>query len=150
MTERQALSSADREAIRDLRVRFADAANRRQFDQFASLFSAAGRWSIPDMQAHFEGREAIRGGIEHMLGLWELFLQFTHDGPIDTDGETVTGRSYVQEMGRFVTGGSQFNSSRYDDVYVREDDAWKFDSRTYHFLYVDDTPLPGRVVPPPR
>ncbi|HYW30910.1 MAG TPA: nuclear transport factor 2 family protein [Gemmatimonas sp.] len=149
MSDRPELSLADREAIRDLRARFADLANRRQFDGFSALFSESGRWAIPDMQAQFEGRVAIRGGIEHMLGLWELFVQFVHDGPIDADGETVTGHSYVQELGRFVTGGSQYNCAVYDDVYEREDGVWKFASRTYHFLYVDETPLPGRVIPHP-
>jgi len=149
MSDHAALTSADREAIRDLRIRFADAANRRQFDQFASLFTESGRWAIPDMQAHFEGRPAIRGGIAHMLGLWELFIQFSHDGPIDVDGHVVAGRSYVQEIGRFVAGGSQFNCSVYDDRYEREDGMWKFASRTYHFLYVDETPLAGRVIPYP-
>lgn len=149
MSGLQSTSSADREAIRDLRVRFSDAANRRQFDEFADLFSESGSWSIPDMQARFDGRAAIRAGIEHMLGLWEFFIQYAHDGPIDVTGDRATGRSYVQEMGRFVAGSSQFNCSVYDDQYVRENGAWRFASRTYHFLYVDETVLAGRAIPHP-
>lgn len=143
------LSPADREAIRELRLRFTDAANRRHFDAFAELFAESGRWAVPDMHVQFDGRPAIRTGIEHMLGLWELFIQFAHDGPIFGAEQGAAGRSYVQEVGRFVAGGSQSNCSFYDDEYVREDGAWKFASRTYHFVYVDETPLPGRVIPRP-
>lgn len=143
------LTAADRDAIRDLRVRFTDAANRRQFDDFAALFADTGRWAVPDMGVQFDGRPAIRAGIEHMLGLWEVFIQFAHDGPIEATTDGATGRSYVQELGRFVAGGSQTNCAFYDDVYVRGDGVWTFASRTYHFLYVDESPLPGRVVPQP-
>lgn len=144
------LSLDDREAIRDLRARFSDAANLRQHDAFAALFAADGVWAVPDMQVRFEGRVAIRAGIEHMLGLWTGFVQLSHEGPITATADGATGRTYVEELGSFQRGGSQHNYSVYDDRYVREQGEWRFAQREYHFLYVDETPLPGRLVALPE
>jgi ketosteroid isomerase-like protein len=143
------LSTDDREALRALRGAFADAANLRDLDRFAALFADGASWSIPDMQAKFDGRPAIRAGIEHMLGLWEFFIQTTHDGVVDGDGDRAWGRAYVSEIGRFLTGGSQLNYAVYDDRFVRTAEGWRFASRTYRFLYVDESALGGRSLPVP-
>jgi ketosteroid isomerase-like protein len=144
-----ALTTQDRIEITALRGSFADAANRRDHDQFAALFTDDGAWEIPDMQAAFSGRVAIRDGIERMLGMWEVFVQTTHDGTMDGAGARATGRAYINEIGRFRAGGSQLNYALYDDIYARTEAGWRFERRTYHFLYVDETPLQGRAVPYP-
>ena len=107
------LTIEDRLAIQDLRARFSDAANLRQFDAFAALFAADGAWEVPDMHAAFHGRRAVRTGIESMLDQWSLFVQMPHDGPIDmveaaTDGTVVraSGRAYVHEIGTLRSGGA--------------------------------------------
>jgi len=102
--------------IRALRGSFAVAANRRNFDQFAAIFAGDGIWHIPDMHAEFRGRAVVRGGIEHMLGLWEVFVQTTHDGVVEGDAIHATGRAYISEIGRFRAGGSQLNDAVYQDV----------------------------------
>lgn len=143
------LSPDDREALRALRGAFADAANLRHFDRFAALFADGATWDIPDMKARFDGRPAIRAGIERMLGLWEFFVQTTHEGIIEGDGDRAWGRAYVSEIGRFHAGGSQLNYAVYDDRFVRTAEGWRFASRTYRFLYVDETALAGRALPIP-
>jgi ketosteroid isomerase-like protein len=157
LSRQAGLSLEDRDAIRDLRARFSDSANLRQFDVFAALFAADGVWEVPDMQAAFHGRSAVRTGIEAMLEQWSLFVQMPHDGPIDVaeaaaDGAVIraSGRTYVHEMGILRAGGSQRNDSIYEDAYAREDGAWRFARRTYHFLYVDESALAGHGVPLPR
>ncbi len=144
------LSPDDREALRALRGAFADAANLRDVERFTALFADAATWDIPDMHARFEGRAAIRAGIERMLGLWEFFVQLTHDGIVDGDGDVAWGRAYVTEIGRFRAGGSQRNHAVYDDRFVRTAVGWQFASRTYRFLYVDESPLAGRALPVPE
>ncbi len=143
------LTTDDREALRALRGAFADAANLRDYDRFAALFAEGAVWDIPDMKARFDGPAAIRAGIERMLGLWEFFVQTTHDGVLDGDGDEAYGRAYVSEIGRFHEGGSQLNYAVYDDRFVRTPLGWRFASRSYHFLYVDESPLAGRALPVP-
>ena len=137
-------------AIAQLRGRFADAAMRQDHDGFAALFAEDATWAVPDMGVSFSGRPAIREGVEHMLGLWEFFIQTVHPGTVlvGEDPDLATDRSYVSELGRFRAGGSQLNYAVHQDSYRRTDDGWRFAGREYRFLYVDETRLAGRASPP--
>lgn len=66
-------------------------------------------------------------------------------GPAGDDPDRATGRSYVSELGRFRDGGSQLNYAVYHDNYRRTGSGRRFASREYRFVYVDETPLPGRA-----
>jgi hypothetical protein len=70
-------------------------------------------------------------------------VQNTHPGVIELDGDTATGRTYIEEFGRFRDGGSHLNYAVYHDKYRRTPDGWKFAERVYELMYVDTTPLTG-------
>ncbi|MGH3042273.1 MAG: nuclear transport factor 2 family protein [Gaiellaceae bacterium] len=93
------------------------------------------------INAEATSREEIRAGIERMQGLWDYFVQTTHPGTIQLDGDTALGRAYVSELmhGR---GSSQLNYAVYHDRYQRTPDGWKFTERVY-VRYLDTTPLAG-------
>ena len=144
------LAADDVVAIEQLRGTFADAAMRQDYDGFAALFTDDATWAVPDMGVSCAGRPDIRGGVDHMLGLWEFFIQTVHPGNV-TAGEVpdrATGRSYVSELGRFRDGGSQLNYAAYHDTYRRTGDGWRFASREYRSLYVDEVPFPVAATGP--
>ena len=89
------------------------------------------------------GREEIRAGIERMQGQWEYFVQTTHPGATQADGDTASGRAYIQELGRLRDGRSVLNYAIYHDRYQRTEDGWKFTERVYEVRYLDTTPLAG-------
>jgi ketosteroid isomerase-like protein len=134
---------ADRVEIEALRGEFTDAGMMRDYDRFAALFAPDGVWRIPDANVDFGSREEIRAGIERLQGLWEYFVQNTHPGTIQVDGDTAIGRAYVAEFGRFRDGSSHQNYSIYHDRYQRTSDGWRFAERVYEVRYIDDTPLAG-------
>lgn len=134
---------ADRVEIEALRGEFTDAGMTRDHDRFASLFTPDGAWRMPHIDVQFVGRADIRAGIERLQGLWDYFVQNTHPGTIQLDGDTATGRTYVAEFGRFHDGGSRLNYSLYHDRYERTPDGWKFAERVYEVRYHDTTPLTG-------
>ena len=70
-------------------------------------------------------------------------MQTTHPGTIQLDGDTASGRAYIQELGRFRDGNSHLNYAVYHDRYQRTGDGWKFTERVYDVRYVDTTPLAG-------
>src|SRR4029453_12254964 len=130
--------------IEALRGESTDAAMMRDWDRFASLFTPDGAWRIPDVGVEFEGREAIRAGIARLQdNLWEFFVQNTHPGTIQVDGDTATGRAYIEEFGRFSDGRSHWNYSLYHHHYQRTPDGWKVTERVFEVRYFDDTPLTG-------
>jgi hypothetical protein len=113
------------------------------YDRVASLFTQDGAVRIPDINAEAVSREEIRAGIERLQGLWDYFVQTTHPGTIQLDGDTASGRAYIAELGRFRDGRSELNYAVYHDRYQRTGDGWKFTERVYEVRYLDTTPLAG-------
>ncbi len=140
MSDLQAI--ADRVEIEALRGEVTDAVLMHDYDRFAALFTEDAVCRIPDV-AELAGREEIRAGIERLQGLWDYFVQTTHPGTIRLDGDTASGRAYVNEFGHLRDGSSHLNYAIYHDRYRRTPDGWKFTERVYEIRYVDDTPLAG-------
>src|SRR5258706_12115944 len=141
MSDLQAI--ADRVEIEALRGEFTDAAMMRDRARLASLFTYDGALRMPNIPAELVGREEIRAGGERLQALWEFFVQTTHPGTIQLDGDTATGRAYIQELTRARDGRQGLNYAIYHDRYQRTGDGWKFTERVYEVRYLDTTPLAG-------
>ena len=111
--------------IEALRGEFTDAAMMRDRARLAALFTPDGALRMPNIPVELTGREEIRAGGERLQGQWEFFVQTTHPGTIVLDGDTATGRAYIQ------------------DRYQRTGEGWKFTERVYEVRYLDTTPLAG-------
>jgi hypothetical protein len=81
-------ATADRVEIEAVRGEFTDAVMMGDYDRVASLFTQDGAVRIPEINAEAVSREEIRAGIERLQGLWDCFVQTTHPGTIQLDGET--------------------------------------------------------------
>jgi ketosteroid isomerase-like protein len=141
MTDFQAI--ADRVEIEALRGEFTDAAMMRDRARLASLFTEDGVLRMPDVPIEMNGREEIRTGGERLQAQWDFFVQNTHPGVIRIDGDTATGRAYMQEIARMQSGFQGLNYAIYHDRYRRTDEGWKFSERVYEIRYFDTTPLTG-------
>jgi uncharacterized protein (TIGR02246 family) len=143
MTDLQTI--ADRAEIAALPGEFTDARMMGDWDRFASLFAEDGAWRMPHIDVELEGRQEIRAAIERLDGLWDYFVQNAHPGAIRLDGDTATGRAYIEEFGRLRDGTTNRNYSLYHDTYRRTPDGWKFAERRYEVRYLDTTPLTGEA-----
>ena len=147
MSDLQAI--ADRVEIEALRGEFADAALMGDYDRFASLFTPDGAWRMPHIPVQLVGRADIRAWAERAQeGVWEYFVQTTHPGAIQLDGDTATGRAYIFELMHGRDGSSQLHHSLYHDRYQRTPEGWKFSDRLYEIKYLDTTPLAGSAPHP--
>jgi ketosteroid isomerase-like protein len=138
---------ADRVEIEALRGEFTDAAMMRDRARLASLFTEDGVLRMPIISVELVGPEEIRVGGERLQAQHEFFVQTTHPGTIRLDGDTATGRAYIQEIGRAVDGRQELNFAIYHDRYRRTADGWKFTERVYEIRYLDTTPLAGSAPP---
>jgi len=141
MSDLQAI--ADRVEIEALRGEFTDALMMGDGDRLASLFTHDGVLRMPNIPAEFSSREEIRAGRERLQTQWDCFVQTTHPGTIQLDGDTAIGRAYIQELARTRDGWSGLNYAIYHDRYQRTGDGWKFTERLYEVRYLDTTPLAG-------
>jgi SnoaL-like domain len=78
-----------------------------------------------------------------MQGVLDYFVQTTHPGTIELEGDTASGRAYISELMHGRDGSSHLNYAVYHDQYQRTPDGWKFTERLYEIRYVDTTPLAG-------
>jgi len=117
MSDFQAI--ADRVEIEALRGEFTDAAMMRDYDRVASLFTPDGALRMPDVPVELAGREEIRAWGDRVPAVVEYLVQTTHPGTIRLDGNTASGRAYMQELIRLRDGGSHQNYAIYHDRYQR-------------------------------
>jgi ketosteroid isomerase-like protein len=141
MTDFQVI--ADRVEIEALRGEAADAVMMRDYDRAASLFTPDAVVRMPNVPVELIGREQIHAWGERVPTFVDYFVQTTHPGTIELDGDTASGRTYLSELIRLRDGSSQLNYAIYHDRYQRTADGWKFAERVYEVRYLDTTPLAG-------
>jgi ketosteroid isomerase-like protein len=145
MTDLQAI--ADRVEIEALQGEFSDAAMMRDYDRAATLFAPDGVLRMPNIPAELVGRDQIRAWGTRVPKFVEFLVQTTHPGVIELDGDTASGRAYMQELIRTRVGRSELNFAIYHDRYQRTGDGWKFTERVYDVRYRDTSPLAGSAGP---
>jgi ketosteroid isomerase-like protein len=145
MTDLQAI--ADRVEIEALRSEFTDAVMMRDRGRLAALFIPDGVLRMPNVPVELAGQDEIRAGGERLQDQWEFFVQNTHPGTIQLDGDTATGRAYIHELVRLRDGRQELNYAIYHDRYQRTGDGWKFTERVYEVRYLDPSPLAGSAPP---
>lgn len=117
-----------REAIGGLVHRYADAVVRRDQEQWASTWSNDAKWHLgPAMSV--EGRDAIVGLWVKAMGGFAAVVQTVNNGEVHVDGDTATGRWYINEHFCRADGLTGILLAYYDDTYVKVDGNWLFASR---------------------
>lgn len=126
----------DRLAIRELLDSYADAVIRNDAEDWGATWAEDGVWSMPDYPEFPEtrGRAAIvamwKGAMEHYPG-----VVFTAGpGSIVVEGERATVRSYTSEV-YDQNGATKRDRGRYDDICVKRDGRWLFQSRTFKNIH---------------
>ena len=143
----------DRAAIAELVVRFDDAVNRRDAEEFGKLWAEDAIWEIGDpMPMRVEGRERIVENWTEMVGGTEWLFRGSFAGVINVDGDSATGRWPCIETGTFKAQGDApakgyDNRAMYEDRYIRTPDGWRFQHRRYLYLWLSNEKLPGNAVP---
>ena len=134
---------ADRVEIEALRGEFTDAAMMRDYGRLAALFTPDGALRILGTDVDLASRDQIRAWGERVPEFVDYLVQTTHPGVIRLDGDTASGRAYIQELIRLRDGSSELNYANYHDRYRHTPDGWKFTERVYEVRYHDATPLTG-------
>lgn len=122
----------DELAIGQLRARYCHLLDDRQWDAFIDLFTEDG---VFEGLARVQGRESLmRFFSQDVPRVAEAFWHFCTNGTIEIDGDVATGRISMEYIS--VTGGvSYVSAGHYDDVCVRENGVWKFQSRRITFYF---------------
>jgi hypothetical protein len=133
----------DRIEIEALRGEFTDAAMMNDHKRLGSLFTLDGAVRIPDAAIEAVGPAQIQAMGERRKSMVACFVQNTHPGIIEVDGDTASGRAYIYELFQLNDGSAHVNYAIYHDRYVRTLEGWKFAERVFEIRYLDSTPLTG-------
>ena len=119
---------ADKEAIRDLARRYAHHVWQLEVDALVDLFAEDGEMDT-SLEEPIRGRPALREAFQRLVDDDEADLQpFVHNHVIELDGDRARGTAYI-DLRSVREGRSMLGSGYYRDRYVRQGDAWKFQSR---------------------
>ena len=137
----------DELSIRNLVARYSDAVNQRDLVAFRQLWTSDAVWEIgAPLQASAHGVDEIVALLRRLLQAEKYFMQMTHSGVIEVNGDRATARFVERERGR---GESTYYDSLavYEDVLVREAEGWRFAKRYYQYRFLDQSPFGGEAFP---
>ncbi len=121
--EKQVREMADREAIRELPLRYCDCVWRKDAAGIADLYTEDGSFDFGLDSGRFEGRQAIHDYFAKTLESARP-LPFIHNHVFDIDGDRAHGRCYVE-----IKLGGDSSVGHFEDDYACVDGQWKFRSR---------------------
>jgi SnoaL-like domain len=124
------LAKSEREKIAELVHRYADAVVHRNGDLWGSTWAPDARWVLGPGR-DVSGREAIVTLWNKAIGNFSAVVQNVLNGEvtIDLDAGTASGRWYIMEHFRKLSGEPGILLAFYDDTYVRLEGEWLFASR---------------------
>ena len=138
--------------IRNLAAQFSDAVNYNDPDAFSALWAADSVWEIGEPYvSRANGRAEIVALLRRLRQSWAFFVQLTHSGVIEFQTANVaTARWSVREVARSPDRTQSYdNLAIYEDCLKNAEGVWRFVSRSYHYIWLSETPLLGRSFPLP-
>jgi hypothetical protein len=138
--------------ICNLAAQFSDAVSYNNPDAFSVLWGPASFWEIGEPYvSRASGREEIVALFRRLRQSWAFFVQLTHSGVIEFQtANAATARWSVRGVARSPDGTQSYdNLASYEDRLERAEGAWRFASRSYHYIWLSEAPLLGRSFPLP-
>lgn len=129
-----------REAIRDLPLRYCDCVWREDAAGLAALFADNGSFNfiIGGVETNIRGRPAIATFFATALELRPR--PYIHNHVIELAGDGFAyGRCYL-DLRSAAHDMEWLGAGYYDDEYVKTLDGWKFQSRRFHAVRMDELP----------
>ncbi len=130
----------DREAIRDLPLRYCDCVWRGDIDGIVDLFTEDGAFVVkgPDGETGARGREALR--TFYTEGLKLLPRPYIHNHVIALQGDgRATGRCYL-DLRSAKNNMDWLGAGHYADEYAQISGEWKFASRYFTVVRMVEGP----------
>ena len=126
----------DRLAIRELLEVYADAVCRVDAEAWSSTWAEDATWELPDYPdfGTVRGRDNIVAQWKVAMSHYPGIIFVATPGSIEIDGSRATVRSYTSEV-YDRDGTTKRDRGRYDDVVVKRNGRWVFQSRVFKNIH---------------
>jgi ketosteroid isomerase-like protein len=132
---------ADRQAIGELPKRYCDCVWRGDVDALVDLFAEDGSFIVTGHRqtstttGHANLRKTYAEGLATLTP-----RPYIHNHVIELHGNgRASGRAYV-ELRDAAHNMSWLGTGYYEDEYVKKGDEWKFQSRKFHRVHMEERP----------
>lgn len=129
-----------REAIRDLPLRYCDCVWRNDIDGLVGLFTGEGSFTavFNGKEKTFSGRAELKKMFEGGLGISPR--PFIHNHVVELAGDGfATGRCYL-DLRSARKDMEILGAGYYEDAYVQTPQGWRFQSRRFVAVRMDELP----------
>lgn len=133
--------------IGQLHARFVDAVFRQDIRQFAECFSSDGVWKIAGQV--MQGRETIFERTGQLLSYCERIQLIAQQPLLELTSQGAVGRQQMIELSKMKDGTGALTIGVYHDVYIVEEDQWRFAKRHWSFKYRGPHEFSGQFVDTP-
>ena len=122
---------------------------RNDATAFRALWTPDCEWKINEpLPLLARGVDGAAQALSKLMGQWEVFAHLPHSVLVEVRGDEARARCTVEEIGiNRKAGKSYHNLAFYFDKLRHLDGQWLFQSRSYHYLWLDDRPLTGQTFP---
>jgi ketosteroid isomerase-like protein len=142
---------ADIQDILALPHHYVDAAIRRDWDEFESLYEPDARWRIPGNGHDIKGAKNIREWTERTFSKITFYSQMIGSQKlVDYTPDVAHVYTHFQAFNATADGGGFGYFMVYDDEIKRFGDTWLFTDRIGHFLLRSAGPPKGVASPMPE
>jgi uncharacterized protein (TIGR02246 family) len=134
-------------AVKDLIVRYSDAATRNDWDAFAACWMPDARWiTLPPIGQELVGIDAILADVQASLPTADFFVQMAHGSVVTLDGpDRARATTTIHALGRKTGTYSIENYAIYYDDVVKSDGQWRFAQRCLQPVYLDTSEHTGQA-----
>lgn len=126
---------ADRLAITELVNQSVAGVLRRDMGIWGATWAPDGSWMIDMFDEPLVGRDAIVDAFGKIIERFAYVAMSSFVTDIEISGDRATGKAYSQEFIFPKAGGQKILCGCFQDEYVRLDDRWLFQKRTYETLH---------------
>ncbi len=126
----------DIEAIRYLQAKYQRSLDARDFNSIAECFSDDVVSAYGNGQMSFNGKDQVIGFLMQSMSVEMPSAHMIHGGEIDVNGDTATGKWYLQDF--LIVKGHGINihgAAIYENTYKKIDGVWKIVKIGYTRLY---------------
>lgn len=126
---------AARESIKELKAAYCYCIDRQDWDGLKELFTEDASLDYGEDLGSYEGHAGVEEFTAVLDDLLDITSHMLANPVLQVDGDTATGKWYVDAREAFSDGTVGITQAEYRDSYRRVDGEWKFAAKTVRIQF---------------